>query len=321
MTSQDKRRPAAGTGTWAGVLVAAVVLGAFSILSWKVTTSINASAQSVGVKPKSEAELKAEADAAKAKEAASLAELGKITNYDAARWHPIHFKPQIDTATDAQCLSCHGEILKDKVRTASVAGVKATEATAWYQTLDTYAGEQATFHARHMSTPMAKELMNLKCTFCHQGNDPREEAPGSSATTTQSQLGQFNLRKMVNTSTTCLLCHGKFPAENMGLEGKWSDLRDGMENADAPNGCMTCHAEQFRTVRHKVSYLNADAIEAAAKKGSSDVCFGCHGGRSWYRTSFPYPRHAWPGMDTSSVPDWAKDRPTESDAKYRISGK
>ena len=293
--------------------VIAIVLGIFSILSLNVTNSIDASAQSLGLKPKTEAQKQAEA----AKQAAAVAELGKIKTYDAARWHPIHFKPQIDTASDAECLACHKEVLSTNVRTAAIAGVKASEVEAWYQTLDTYAGEQATFHQRHMSTPMAKQLMNLSCTFCHQGNDPREEAAGSSATTTM-QSAPHDLRKMVSSKDTCLLCHGSFPAASMGLEGKWSDLREGMESADAPNGCLTCHADQFRTVRHKVTYLKGDAIEAAAKAGSSDTCFGCHGGRSWYRISYPYPRHAWPGMDTSSVPDWAKDRPTQSDARYQI---
>jgi anaerobic dimethyl sulfoxide reductase subunit A len=57
----------------------------------------------------------------------------------------------------------------------------------------------------------------------------------------------------------------------------------------------------FRTNRHQVSYLKADAIEAAAKAGTAnktggDVCYGCHGGRAWYRIAYPYPRNSWPGM-------------------------
>ena len=322
MTSQDSGLPSGAAppsgvksnAVWPGAAGLALVIGVFALLSWKVTSSIEASAQSLGLKPKTEAQAQAEA-------AAAIAEFSKITSYDAARWHPIHFKPQIDKASDAQCLACHSEVLKDKVRTASIAGVKSADVEAWYQTLDTYAGPQATFHQRHLTTPMAKQFMNLSCTFCHQGNDPREEAGGSSATTTIAATGKHDLRKMVVTAESCLLCHGKFPAESMGLEGKWSDLREGMESAEAPNGCLTCHAEQFRTVRHQVTYLNAEAIETAAKKGSSDLCLGCHGGRQWYRTSYPYPRHAWPGMDTSAVPDWAKNRPTESDARYRVSGK
>ena len=235
-----------------------------------------------------------------------------------AAWNELHFKPAIDKATNEQCLSCHREILEHKVRKVSPAGVKAEDSLAWYQTLDTYAGEQATFHARHLTMPLANQVMNLKCNFCHQGQDHREEAPGSSATTVA--VGNVTLRKQVNPSTSCLLCHGKFPAENMGLEGSWADLREGLESADTPNGCLTCHAEQFRTVRHQVNYLKADAIEALAKEGSSDVCYGCHGGRSWYMQSFPYPRHPWPGMD-KEVPEWAKDRPAESQPQYRLSGK
>ncbi len=243
------------------------------------------------------------------------AELAKITDYQAARWHRLHFKPAADTATNEQCLACHQEILTGKVREASPAGLKSANAEAWYQTLDTYTGAQETFHARHLTTPLAKQLMNLNCTFCHQGADPREKAPGSSASMPVKDAA-FTLRKTVNPSDTCLRCHGQFPYQNMGLE-PWPTIREGLETPETPNGCLTCHAEQFRTVRHQVSYLKADAIEALAKT-SADVCYGCHGGRAWYRISYPYPRHPWPGMDDSQVPDWAKDRPAESDAKYHI---
>ena len=99
-----------------------------------------------------------------------------VQDYERARWHPIHFKPAIETATDAQCLECHQEILDRKVREQSPAGVKAADTLAWYQTLSTYEGEQETFHRRHLTTPLAMQLMDMKCTTCHQGNDPREEA-------------------------------------------------------------------------------------------------------------------------------------------------
>lgn len=234
--------------------------------------------------------------------------------YLSAKWDPIHFPPAILTATNDQCLACHKEVLTDKVRTASPAGLKASDSLAWYQTLDSYQGNQETFHARHLATPFAKQVMNLQCSFCHKGNDPREESGGSSAST--AVVGDAKLRKMVNPESTCLLCHGRFPVEFMeGLEGTWPELREGLESADAPNGCLTCHAELFRTVRHQVNYLNADAIEKLAKEGSSDACYGCHGGRAWYRTSYPYPRHPWPDM-APEVPDWAKDRPTESKPEH-----
>jgi hypothetical protein len=251
----------------------------------------------------------------KGSQAFDVAALKKITDYERARYHPLHFKPAVETATNAQCLACHDEILKRKVRTKSPAGVDAKSALAWYETLDTYNGPQDTFHARHLTTAFSKQVMNLKCNFCHQGNDPRDEAPGSSATT---QNSGYTLRKVVDPSDTCLKCHGKFPSQSMGFDTQtWPELRKDMENADAPNGCLTCHAEQFRTVRHQVTYLNADKIEALAKAGSSDSCYGCHGGRAWYRISYPYPRHPWPGMD-KETPDWAKGRPTASDARYAI---
>ncbi len=230
----------------------------------------------------------------------------KPASYHAAKYDPIHFKPAIDKATDQQCLACHAEVLKPSVRKTSLAGVEATAVKAWYQETSTYQGEQDTFHRRHLDTALAKQLMNMRCTTCHEGNDPREEAPGSSAT----DFGHQTLRKMVNPETTCLKCHGKMNFEVMGLPGPWEQSK-----ATFQNNCLLCHAN-IRSTRHQVNYLNAKAIEElAAKPNGGDVCFGCHGGRSWYRTHYPYPRHAWPGMDPN-VPDWAKGRPTESEVRF-----
>ena len=231
-------------------------------------------------------------------------------NHLRATYDPIHFKPAIDTATDAQCLACHKEVLDDKVRETSPAGIKASTSKAWYQQLSTYVGEQDTFHRRHLATPMAKELMNLSCTTCHQGNEPRDEAPGTSATGIPQDSKDVTLRKHVNPETTCLKCHGQMPIQLMGLPSPWSESKEMFGN-----NCLTCHAA-IRTKRHQVTYLKADAIEAAGAK-NGDVCYGCHGGRSWYRISYPYPRHAWEGM-APEVPDWAKDRPTESEARFRL---
>ena len=241
-------------------------------------------------------------------------------DHQRAQYHPIHFPPQIDTATNAECLACHQEIADHKVRETSIAGVKAADSLAWYQTLDTYAQDQADFHWRHLQSDFAKEVMNLDCVFCHKGNDPRDESPWlmPGKTDPNAPVPQFTARKMVDPSETCLLCHGSFPAANMGLEGKWPELRADLETPEAPNGCLSCHAETFRTNRHSVDYLNAANIEEAARAGTSDTCFGCHGGRAWYRTSYPYPRHAWPGMDTETVPDWATNRPTESKPEYQL---
>lgn len=236
-------------------------------------------------------------------------------SYDRARWDPIHNKPAIDEANDKQCLSCHQEILQHKPRTKSPAGLKSKDVLAWYQTLDTYNGDQQSFHWRHLSSPYAVKVMDLSCNFCHQGNDLREESPP--VTVNEDAFPPFTLRKMVNPSQTCLRCHGDFPFEIMdGLEGPWHQVRQDMESEDMPNGCLSCHDTEygFRSVRHNVNYLKAAAIEEAALK-SSDVCYGCHGGRAWYRISYPYPRHAWPDMP-EDTPDWAAARPSESEQRF-----
>jgi hypothetical protein len=243
-------------------------------------------------------------------------------DYEAARWHPIHFQPNIEKSKAADCLACHQEVMTDKPRAASQAGQKANDVEAWYQTLDTYAGSQESFHWRHLQSPYAKQVMNLECNFCHQGNDPREMSPHVTvaAKDLTSNNGQppFTLRKRVNPSETCLKCHGNFPTENMMLPGPWHEVRADMEPEGTPNGCLTCHAT-IRTNRHQVNYLKADGIEKVAAE-SSDACYGCHGGRAWYRISYPYPRHAWPDMPTDT-PDWAKTRPTQSDPRHALSGK
>ncbi len=223
--------------------------------------------------------------------------------YEAARWHPSHFKPAIDSTSDEQCLDCHQEILERKVLEQSPAGVTASESLAWYQTLNTYEGPQETFHRRHLVTPLAKRVMDMKCNTCHQGNNPREEAP---IPPTSNDAG-FTLRKMVNPKT-CLMCHGKFDYQLMGLPGPWLEVSETFGDS-----CLTCHIA-IRTHRHQVNFLNAEAIEQAGQE-DADVCFGCHGGRAWFRTSFPFPRHSWPGI-AEQIPDWAKDRPGESEARF-----
>lgn len=225
--------------------------------------------------------------------------------YDQARWHPLHFKPASETAADYQCLACHADILERRVRSESPAGVKASEALAWYETLDTYEGEEETFHRRHLVTNFAIQVMDLKCRTCHLGNDPREEA-GMSHAGGDPTLIQ---RKQVDPEI-CLLCHGQFPYEHMGIPGSWLEYGPAFQN-----NCLLCHM-MFRTNRHQVNYLKPQAIEALARE-KEDVCFGCHGGRPWYRTSYPYPRHPWPGMP-EAVPDWAKDRPTVSERRFLI---
>lgn len=230
------------------------------------------------------------------------------SSYARAQWHPIHFKPAIDNASDQQCLSCHREILDRKVLSQSPAGVKSNETLAWYQTLNTYQGEQETFHRRHLVTPMAKNLMDMKCNTCHQGNDLRHEAPVPPDHTNTD----FTLRKAVNTEI-CWKCHAADSYKVMGLPNPWPESRSLFQD-----DCLLCHST-IRTTRHQVNFLKADAIEKAGKK-DSDVCYGCHGGRQWYRIPYRYPRHAWKGM-AKEIPDWAKNRPTESEPRFQIKTK
>lgn len=237
-------------------------------------------------------------------QAADVNGVGDLTYHD-AKWHPLHFKPAAETATDDQCLACHAEVLENSVREESPAGLKATDAMAWYETLDTYEGEQQTFHRRHLVTDYARQVMDLKCNTCHQGNDPREETAMSHADADPT----LTQRKHVDPNI-CLMCHGQFPYQNMGVPGPWLQTGDAFQN-----NCLLCHAA-FRTNRHNVNFLKAQAIEDLAKD-KQDVCFGCHGGRPWYRISYPYPRHAWPGM-AKDVPEWAKGRSTESDPRFLI---
>lgn len=226
------------------------------------------------------------------------------TDYHKAMWDPIHFSPAIDSATNEQCLSCHQEIMERKVLPNAPAGVPGESTLAWYQTLGTYEGPQKTFHQRHLTTPYAKKVMDMKCTTCHQGSDPREEAP----IPPDLQKTRFTLRKSVNPNI-CLMCHGSFPDyKRMGLPSHWNESAEMFQN-----NCLLCHAG-IRTTRHQVNYLKPEAIEAAGKE-DSDSCFGCHGGRQWYRISYPYPRHAWKGM-AKEIPEWAKQRPTESEARF-----
>lgn len=224
-------------------------------------------------------------------------------SYEKAKLDELHFKPFIDKATDEQCLACHKEVVERKPLKKSPAGVETKDVKAWYQTVDTYSGEQETFHRRHLVTPLAKRVMNLKCNTCHQGHDSREAAPNPPLTDNKN----FTLRKTVNPEV-CLMCHGKFNYEVMGVPGAWSEFGESMGN-----DCLICHAA-IRTVRHEVNFLNADEIEKAGKE-SSDYCYGCHGGRAWYMTSFPYPRNKWDAM-AKEIPEWAKDRPTKSKERF-----
>jgi len=226
-------------------------------------------------------------------------------DYLSARWDPLHFKPAIDRATDEQCLGCHRDVVERTPLEVSPAGLKSGETLAWYQTLDVYEGEQDSFHRRHLTSPMAKRLMNFRCNSCHQGHDPKDEASG----TTDDGQADLTLRKSVDPDL-CLMCHGKFDFNVMpGLAGDWTEVRDQFNN-----DCVVCHTE-FRTKRHLLNFLNAEAIEEAGKE-NGDSCYGCHGGRAWYAVAYPYVRRPWLERMPGEAPDWAKNRPNEYDARF-----
>jgi len=223
-----------------------------------------------------------------------------------ARWDPLHFKPAIESATNEQCLVCHQEILERKVLPVTPAGMKAADTLAWYQTTDTYEGEQDSFHRRHLVGKMARELMDLKCNTCHQGHNGNKEVTSN----VHDRYQQPALAKKVDPEI-CLLCHGEFNYKIMlGMAKPWEESRDVFKN-----DCMVCHS-LFRTNMHNVNYLKKEAIERQGK-ANGEVCFGCHGGRSWYRIAYPYPRNPWPGM-ASVMPDWAKDRPIKSQSRFLL---
>lgn len=195
-------------------------------------------------------------------------------DYRGARLHPIHFRPQIQTSGDGECLQCHSEILKNSVLERTPSGLSGKELRSWYQNTSTYEGGQSTFHVRHLTGPLAKRILNFQCKDCHLGSDPFNEAD-------VPKKGDFTLRKSVNVQETCLKCHGTFPYEKMNLSGNWESVKESVGG-----NCLVCHSG-IRTDRHNADYLQKEEIEKAAKE-NPDVCYGCHGGRAWYRISYDY---------------------------------
>lgn len=235
----------------------------------------------------------------------------QIASHIKARMDALHFKPAIKTASNAQCLQCHQEILQRKPRDVTLAGVKTKNTLAWYQTVDTYQGEQDTFHRRHMRHLLAEPgaspvLMRLNCNTCHQGHNINKEVTSD----VHRNYSQPAMSKEVDPNT-CLMCHGKFDYNTMpGVVGPWSVMA-----ASYNNDCMMCH-RVFRTNAHDVNYLNKEVITQAGT-ANGEVCYGCHGGRSWYGIAYPYPRNTWLGM-SPIIPEWAKNRPTTSQPRFLI---
>lgn len=190
-----------------------------------------------------------------------------------AQWNDVHFPPQVDQVPDQTCASCHRALLTQAVREASPAGLSRDDAAAWYQSLNTYAGPQLTFHERHLTAPYAREVLRMACRDCHRGHDPRERA-----VIPDSPERPLALRKRVHPGI-CLRCHGQFPDHQPLLGNDWR-----AERADFDNDCRVCHAAD-RARRHTSPWLDAARIESLAI-GNGDVCYGCHGGRAWYRVAY-----------------------------------
>lgn len=213
-----------------------------------------------------------------------------IDEYGKSRWDPIHFSPLIEDAKNEQCLNCHKNILDDQTLSESPAGLNKTEVAAWYQTLNTYEGQQDTFHRRHLESGFAKQVMNLNCNTCHQGSDPREEVSNSSVTA-QNNL---TMRKQVD-PYVCLMCHGQSDYKKMGLPEPWPKSSKLFGDT-----CLTCHVA-IKTERHQgIDFLKSENIEKLAAE-DADVCYGCHGGRAWYRVWFPYSERSWPGWGDAPI--------------------
>jgi hypothetical protein len=188
-----------------------------------------------------------------------------------ARRTPVHFPPLASRTDDSVCLACHWDQIFESPRVAAPAGLLREDAGAWYQELSTYAGRQESFHWRHYSGDYARDVLRLRCNTCHHGHDPLEQAALSESGETVA------LRKRVN-PMLCLKCHGRFPDHDPLITLPWEEAR-----RDFDGNCLVCHAADAAR-RHQARFLARERIERRAAE-SSDVCYGCHGGRAWYRVS------------------------------------
>src|SRR5574343_1226112 len=92
------------------------------------------------------------------REELALGPEGTVTGAILASHHPLHARPAVETASDAQCLACHASVLEARPRAVSPAGIPASSRRAAYQETPTYQGEQESFHRRHLVTPLARSL-------------------------------------------------------------------------------------------------------------------------------------------------------------------
>jgi hypothetical protein len=208
--------------------------------------------------------LKAGADARQIAERERLAdEGGKLLR---ASYSPLHFKPAIDTATDAQCLACHKEVLEDKPRVASPAGVRAADSIAWYQRTSTYSGEQDSFPSPAPGDADGAGLDEPALHHLPSGPGPARGSAGllgdgdAPDRSPASPCASRSIRKPPASSATA----------SFRPRRSWAcPARGPRSRTCSRTTAWRCHAA-IRTNRHQVSYLNADAIEAAAREGTAN---------------------------------------------------
>lgn len=195
-----------------------------------------------------------------------------------------------DSVVD-RCLTCHGSLVEVLPRSNSPSGLPAKEATAWYQRVPTYMGEQHNFHWRHLMSPYARQVMRPECDTCHPGFDPRKPLPPAG-----DPAAERPLRKRVNPAI-CVNCHGAYPDHREEFSGSWIETRHEFDNT-----CLVCHRGDAAK-RHNHPLLNKESILQLSKT-EPDVCYGCHGGRAWYAVS--------PASIRGSAFDWGKAKGVSS---------
>jgi hypothetical protein len=186
-------------------------------------------------------------------------------------WERSHFPPGEDSL-DGRCLGCHADVLEQAPRRAMPAGALPEGLLPPYQRLATYDGGQASFHWRHRRSSYAQSVMRMRCQSCHRGRDPRLPEVHR-----HEREFPVALRKRVHPNL-CVNCHGRFPDHRAAFDGDWPAVRQRFDG-----NCLVCH-EGDSARRHHNPLLDREAVEAQARD-SGDVCYGCHGGRAWYRVS------------------------------------
>ena len=150
--------------------------------------------------------------------------------------------------------------------------------------------------------------MNLRCHLPPGARSARGGA-GIVATASPQATTDFTLRKQVDVETTCLKCHGQMNTVIMGLPGPWPESK-----ASVRNGCLTCHAISARPPSGDLPECQRPSKRPG--RNNADTCYGCHGGRAWYRIA--YPIRATPGRHAGRRAGLGKGQPTQSEARFQL---